>query len=68
MGRFQLNPQDQDRLKVFLTDLVKIPSPTTQEGGVAERIVTEMNLLRFRDVHIDRMGNVVGWIENKNNY
>jgi len=46
----------------FLRDLVQTPSPSTQERAVAERIVTEMKCLGFRDVFIDRVGNVVGWI------
>jgi putative selenium metabolism hydrolase len=46
----------------FLRDLVQTPSPSTQEHAVAERIVAEMRRVGFRDVRIDRIGNVVGWI------
>jgi len=62
MGMFRLNSQDQTNLVAFLRDLVQTPSPSTQEGAVAERIVAEMTHLGFRDVHIDRIGNVVGRI------
>ena len=62
MGMFRLNSQDQTDLVAFLRDLVQTPSPSTQEGAVAERIVAEMTHLGFRDVHIDRIGNVVGRI------
>lgn len=49
-------------MAAFLRDLVQIPSPSTQEGAVAARIVAEMERVGLRDVRIDRMGNVVGWI------
>jgi len=62
MGIFKLSPQDQADLASFLRDLVQTPSPSTQEGAVAERIVAEMKRLRFRDVRVDRIGNVVGQI------
>jgi len=62
MSTFRLSLQDQTDLVGFLRDLVQTPSPSTQERAVAERIVTEMKRLGFRDVFIDRVGNVVGWI------
>jgi putative selenium metabolism hydrolase len=62
MSAFKLSLQDEIDLAAFLCDLVQTPSPSAQEGAVAERIVVEMNRLGFRDVRIDRVGNVVGWI------
>jgi len=62
MGVFKLSPQDQTDLVAFLRDLVQTPSPSTQEGAVAERVVAEMARLGFRDVRVDRIGNVAGWI------
>ncbi len=62
MKIFKLNSQDQTGLAAFLRDLVQIPSPSTQESTVAQRIAAEMNRLGLRDVRTDRMGNVVGWI------
>ena len=62
MDEFKLNPQDQTNLTTFLRDLVQTPSPSTQEGAVAERVVAEMTRLGFRDVRVDRIGNVVGRI------
>nr|HID13127.1 YgeY family selenium metabolism-linked hydrolase [Anaerolineae bacterium] len=62
MGVFRLTSKDQTNLTTFLRDLVQTPSPSTQEGAVAERIVAEMTRLGFRDVRTDRIGNVVGWI------
>jgi len=62
MNRFRLRSQDQADLLHFLQDLVQTPSPSTQEHAVAERTVAEMKHLGFRNVHVDRIGNVIGWI------
>ncbi len=62
MNLFTLSPQDRNDLTAFLRDMVQTPSPSTQEGAVAKRIVAEMTRLGFRDVRTDRIGNVVGWI------
>lgn len=62
MGTFRLSTQDQTNLLSFLRDLVQTPSPSTQERAVAERITAEMACLGFRDVRVDRIGNVIGWI------
>ncbi len=62
MNMFRLDTRDQIDLAAFLRDLVRTPSFSTQEGAAAERIVAEMTRLGFRDAHIDRIGNVVGWI------
>ncbi|MBL7062865.1 MAG: YgeY family selenium metabolism-linked hydrolase [Anaerolineae bacterium] len=62
MDLFTLSPQDRNDLTAFLRDMVQTPSPSTQEGAVAERVVAEMTRSGFRDVRIDRIGNVVGWI------
>ena len=62
MSIFRLSSQDQTDLATFLRDLVQIPSPSTQEGAVAERIIAEMRRLGFRDVCLDHVGNVIGWV------
>lgn len=62
MNAFELGRQDQTDLVGFLRDLVQTPSPSTEESGVAERVVAEMKRLDFRDVYVDRIGNVVGWV------
>ena len=62
MQTFKLSSQEQTNLITFLRDLVQIPSYSTQEGAVAERIAAEMKRLGFRDVRMDRFGNVIGWI------
>ena len=62
MHEFRLGRQDQSDLAIFLRDLVQTPSLSSHERRVAERIVTEMMKLGLRDVRIDRIGNVVGWV------
>jgi putative selenium metabolism hydrolase len=62
MSTFRLGFEDRTDLTGFLRDLVQTPSPSTQESAVAERIVAEMERVGFRNVHVDRIGNVVGWI------
>jgi len=62
MNTLKLSPQDKTDLTNFLRDLVQTPSPSTQEGAVAERIVAEMKALGLHDVRVDRIGNVVGRI------
>ena len=53
---------DATALLSFLQDMVRIPSYPTQEKEMAERLAEEMERVGFRDVHIDRIGNVVGRI------
>jgi putative selenium metabolism hydrolase len=44
----------------FLHDLVTVPSPSRGERLACERVMREMELLGFRDVHLDEMGSVLG--------
>jgi putative selenium metabolism hydrolase len=59
---FALSNRDQSDLTQFLKDLVSTPSPSGQEGQVAERLAMEMRKVGFHEVWTDRMGNVVGRI------
>jgi putative selenium metabolism hydrolase len=59
---FELSTQDQGALTSFLQDLVRIPSFSCQEKGVAERLGAEMRAVGFDEVWTDRIGNVVGRI------
>ena len=59
---FELPAHDQQALVSFLQDLVRIPSFSCQEKGVAERLAAEMLAVGFDDVWTDRIGNVVGRI------
>jgi len=55
-------PVDERGLVTFLQELIRIPSPSTQEGEVAARMAQEMREVGFAEVRIDRIGNVVGRI------
>jgi putative selenium metabolism hydrolase len=59
---FQLAEQDRQDMIAFLQDLVRLPSYSTQEKQVAERLAVEMERIGFRDVRTDRIGNVIGRI------
>ncbi len=60
--KFALSPQDREHLLSFLQDLVRLPSPSTQEDEVAERLIAEMERVGFAEVWVDRIGNVIGRI------
>lgn len=55
-----LSERDRQLLVEFLRDLIRIPSPSGQEGAVAARIAEEMRKVGFHAVWIDRVGNVIG--------
>jgi putative selenium metabolism hydrolase len=59
---FELDARDRQALTTFMQELVRIPSESTQEKAVAERLAAEMVRVGFRDVRLDRIGNVVGRI------
>ncbi len=46
----------------FLRDLVKLPSTSTNEGAVAQRMIEEMNTLEFEKAFTDDYGNAIGQI------
>ena len=52
----------RDDLVRFMQDIVRIPSLSSQEGAVVERIRDEMLKLGYDEVTIDPMGNVIGRI------
>ena len=57
---FNLSSQDRSDLIGFLRDLVSIPSPSTEEKALAERLAEEMRRVGFFNVRRDRIGNVIG--------
>jgi putative selenium metabolism hydrolase len=59
---FELSTHDRQALTSFLQDMVRIPSFSCQEKGVAERLADEMRTVGFDEVWTDRIGNVVGRI------
>ena len=48
----------------FMQDIIRIPSLSSQEGAVVERIRQEMERLGYDEVSVDPMGNVIGRIGN----
>ena len=56
----KLAEQSAPRCIEFLHDLVTVPSPSRAERLACERVMREMELLGYRDVHLDEMGNVLG--------
>ena len=58
----EIPPPDKEPLLSFLQDIIRIPSPSTKERGVVERVAEEMRRVGFAEVFIDEVGNVVGRI------
>lgn len=52
----------EDELVAFMQDIVRIPSLSSDEGAVVQRIAEEMESLGFDEVTIDPMGNLLGRI------
>jgi putative selenium metabolism hydrolase len=59
---FELGSRDREAMIAFLQDMIRIPSYSTQEQEMAERLAIEMAKVGLQDVHVDRIGNVVGHI------
>jgi putative selenium metabolism hydrolase len=56
---------ERNNVIAFLRDLIAIPSPSTHEKAVVERIVREMQSIGFDDVLIDDFGNVIGRVGDR---
>jgi putative selenium metabolism hydrolase len=54
--------QCQDDVVQFLREIIAIPSASTQERAVVERIAAEMRSAGLEDVHTDTVGNVIGHV------
>ena len=54
----------EDKVAGFLRDLIAIPSPSTKERDVIQRIAQEMRANGFDEVTIDAIGNVIGRVGN----
>lgn len=50
----------QREMVQFMRDLIKIPSESTQEAQVIQRIQQEMEKVGFDEIKIDPMGNILG--------
>ena len=54
----------RDDIVQFLRDICAIPSPDGAIGDVAQRVAAQMRRLKFDEVRLDRMGNVLGRVGN----
>lgn len=61
---FDLSSKDKAHLTELLQALVRTPSPSTQEGAVAELIVRVLRDFGLPEVRVDRMGNVLARLGN----
>lgn len=52
----------EPEITAFMQDIVRIPSLSSEEGEVIERIRSEMLKLGFEEVRVDAMGNLIGRI------
>ncbi len=52
----------KEELVRFLREIIAIPSPSGEEGKVAQRVVQEMRSAGFDEVRIDELGSVMGRI------
>jgi len=58
----RLPASDAEALARSVQELVRIPSPSTQEGALATRVAEEMRRVGFADVWTSRIGSVIGRI------
>jgi len=59
---YQMAKDIENDLVRFLSDIIRIPSLSSQEGPVIQRIHKEMKALGYDEVKIDPLGNVLGRI------
>lgn len=52
----------EPQLAAFMQDIIRIPSLSSEEGDVIERIRAEMLASGFDEVRVDAMGNLIGRI------
>ncbi|HXK99765.1 MAG TPA: YgeY family selenium metabolism-linked hydrolase, partial [Acetomicrobium sp.] len=48
----------------FLRDIIALPSQSSNEGAVVNRIAQEMEKMGFDRIDIDPMGNILGYVGN----
>ena len=59
----ELSKKYEPQMTRFLRDMIAIPSESCQEEAVVKRIKQEMEAVGFDRVEIDKMGNVIGYME-----
>ena len=58
----ELSKKYEPEMTKFLRDMIKIPSESSDEEKVIQRIQREMESVGFDEVRIDKMGNIIGRI------
>ena len=58
----KLAAEMKDDCVKFIQDLIRIPSISGNEKGVADRIMEELNKLGYDKVMRDKYGNVIGMV------
>lgn len=61
---YQMAQDVEADLTKFLSDIIKIPSLSSQEGPVIQRIKQEMKKIGYDEVKVDPLGNLLGRIGN----
>lgn len=57
----------RDEIVKFVRELIKTPSPTGEEGAVAELLKQKMEAEGFSQIMVDPVGNVIGIIKGQGN-
>ncbi|MBU0679373.1 MAG: YgeY family selenium metabolism-linked hydrolase [Verrucomicrobia bacterium] len=61
---YKLSQDAQEEIVNFMKDIIAIPSLSSQEGDVVQRMKKEMEKLGYDEVTVDPMGNLIGRIGN----
>lgn len=64
--QFALTPDRARDLAQFAQRLIQTPSPSAQEGAIAQVIAAHLDDLGFPNVRVDAMGNVIATLGNGN--
>ena len=57
--------ENRDQCIEFFQELIRIPSPSGEEHGVAEYIASKMNEYGYNSANVDALGDVMGTIKGR---
>lgn len=60
----EMSHRRRDELTRFMQEVIRIPSLSSQEGAVVQRMAGEMEKLGYDEVVVDPMGNLIGRMGN----
>ncbi|MBN1423391.1 YgeY family selenium metabolism-linked hydrolase [Candidatus Fermentibacteria bacterium] len=58
----ELAAEGKDTVVRYLQELIGVPSMSTQEGEVIERVSVQMREAGIRQIRVDRLGNIIGTV------